>query len=305
MKTGDTPRILIVDDSPTSIQILAEELKTAYHITVANSGADALKIANSNEPPDLILLDVIMPEMDGYEVCRQLKAGYATKNIPIIFVTARHDAADEEHGLNLGAVDYITKPFHLAIIKARVRNHLSLKQKTDLLESLAQLDGLTNIPNRRRLEATLVTEWRRACRGQIPISIVMLDIDHFKAYNDHYGHGAGDVCLKAVVQVLRNTLSRPADMIARYGGEEFAAVLPGTDFAGANAVAENFRQAVYFLQLPHEHSSVLNQVTISVGFASIAVPTDDSYAGLLAAADKMLYQAKNAGRNRISGTRLN
>ena len=304
MKTGDTPRILIVDDSPTSIQILAEELKATYYITIANSGAAALKIANSNTPPDLILLDVIMPEMDGYEVCRQLKAGDATKNIPIIFVTAKNEAADEEYGLNLGAVDYITKPFHLAIIRARVKNHLSLKQKTDLLESLAQLDGLTDIPNRRRLEITLVTEWRRACRSQTPISIVMLDIDHFKVYNDHYGHGAGDVCLKAVVQALRSMLSRPADMIARYGGEEFAVVLPGTDFVGANAVAENFRQAVYFLSLPHEHSSVLDQVTISVGFASISVPTDDSYADLLAAADKMLYQAKNTGRNRVCGIRL-
>lgn len=304
MKTGDTPRILIVDDSPTNVQILAEGLKADYHIKVANSGAGALRAATSNEPPDLILLDAMMPEMDGYEVCRRLTAGDATRNIPIIFVTANHNQADEEKGLRLGAADYITKPFNLSIVKARVRNHILLKQKTDMLESLAQLDGLTNIPNRRRLEEALAVEWRRAGRSQTPISVVMLDIDHFKSYNDHYGHGAGDVCLKAVAQVLQSMLSRPADMVARYGGEEFSAVLPGVGFAGASAVAENFRQAVYSLHLPHERSSVLDQVTISAGFASCVMPVGDSYTELLDAADKMLYQAKNAGRNRVCGIKL-
>jgi len=304
MKTGDIPRILIVDDSPVNVQILAEGLKADYHIKVANSGAGALKSATSNEPPDLILLDAMMPEMDGYEVCRRLAAGDATRNIPIIFVTASHDAADEEYGLNLGAADYITKPFHLPIVKARVRNHLLLKQKTDMLESLAQMDGLTNIPNRRRLEEVLAVEWRRASRSQTPISVVMLDIDHFKPFNDHYGHGVGDICLKAVAQALQSMLSRPADMVARYGGEEFAAVLPGVDFTGAGAVAENFRQAVYSLHLPHALSSVLDQVTISAGFASCSIPAGDSYTGLLAAADKMLYQAKSAGRNRVCGAKL-
>lgn len=304
MKIGDMPRILIVDDSPTNVQILAEGLKADYHIKVANSGAGALRAATSSEPPDLILLDAIMPEMDGYEVCRRLTAGDATRNIPIIFVTANHNAADEERGLNLGAADYITKPFNLPIVKARVRNHILLKQKTDMLESLAQLDGLTNIPNRRRLEEVLAVEWRRASRTQTPISVVMLDIDHFKPFNDYYGHGVGDICLKAVAQVLQSMLSRPADMVARYGGEEFAAVLPGVGFSGASAVAENFRQAVYSLHLPHARSSVLDQVTITAGFASCAMPTGDSYTELLTAADKMLYQAKSAGRNRSCGTRL-
>lgn len=304
MNIKDLPRILIVDDSPTNVQILAEGLKDDYQIKVANSGVSALRAATSSEPPDLILLDAIMPEMDGYEVCRQLMAGDATKNIPIIFVTANHSAADEEYGLSLGAADYITKPFNLPIVKARVRNHILLKQKTDMLESLAQLDGLTNIPNRRRLEEVLAVEWRRASRSQTPISIVMLDIDHFKPFNDHYGHGVGDVCLKAVAQALQSMLSRPADVVARYGGEEFAAVLPGVGFAGASAVAENFRQAVYSLHLPHAHSSVLDQVTISAGFASCTMPTGDSYAGLLAAADKMLYLAKSEGRNQVHGIKL-
>lgn len=304
MKHNQRPRILIVDDSPTNIQVLAEALKLDYQIKIATSGAAALQIAAGDEPPDLILLDVMMPEMDGYEVCRRLKAQPQLQKIPVIFVTAKQEMEEEEQGLNLGAVDYITKPFHLPIIKARIRNHLELKRKSDLLESLAKLDGLTNIPNRRALEEVLIQEWQRACRNHTPLAVIMLDIDSFKAYNDHYGHCAGDLCLKAVAGALQRQLSRAADTLARYGGEEFTVVLPETDFGGAQDVAERLRAAIDALAIEHAHSDASPHVTISVGFASTSHPSGKEFTTLLESTDKMLYQAKATGRNRVCGIDL-
>lgn len=180
-KPDDRPMILILDDTPTNIQVLAEALCSDYRVKVATSGKVALAMANNPESrPDLILLDVMMPEMDGYEVCRRLKQSPATQGIPVIFVTAKNDVADEEHGLRLGAMDYIVKPFRLAIVKARVQNHINLKMKTDLLETLALVDGLTGIPNRRRFDEVLDNEWKRAQRGCSALALIMADIDYFK-----------------------------------------------------------------------------------------------------------------------------
>lgn len=294
--------ILIVDDTPTNIQVLAVALRADYRVKVATSGKAALAIANHpNSRPDLILLDVMMPEMDGYEVCRRLKQEPATKSIPVIFVTAKSDVTDEEHGLRLGAMDYIVKPFHLAIVRARVQNHINLKIKSDMLESLALVDGLTGIPNRRRFDEALEHEWRRAQRNGTPLSLIMADIDHFKAYNDNYGHGAGDQCLKAAAKALANALERPSDILARYGGEEFAAVLPDTNANGAHLLAERLRANVAALTLPHGFSSVEDHVTISVGYASLEPIPDQSPLELLQLADKRLYQAKEEGRNRVCG----
>ncbi|MFA7240346.1 MAG: PleD family two-component system response regulator [Sulfuricellaceae bacterium] len=302
MQHENKPLILIVDDTPTNIQVLAETLRTDYRVKVATSGKAALAIANHPDSrPDLILLDVMMPEMDGYEVCRRLKQESATQGIPVIFVTAKGDVTDEEHGLRLGAMDYIVKPFHLAIVRARVQNHINLKMKTDQLESLALIDGLTGIPNRRRFDEALGHEWKRALRNGTPLVLIMADIDHFKAYNDNYGHGAGDQCLKAVAKALANSLERPSDILARYGGEEFAAVLPDTDAEGARLLAERLRANVAALTLPHRFSSVVDHVTISVGYTSLEPTHDQSPLALLQLADKMLYQAKEQGRNRVCG----
>jgi diguanylate cyclase (GGDEF)-like protein len=298
----DHPMILIVDDTPTNIQVLAEALRADYRVKVATSGKAALAIAgNPDTRPDLILLDVMMPEMDGYEVCRRLKQAPATQGIPVIFVTARSDVADEELGLNLGAMDYIAKPFHPAIVKARVRNHINLKMKADLLESLALVDGLTGIPNRRRFDEALDSEWKRALRNGTPLALIIADIDCFKAYNDNYGHGAGDQGLKAVAQALADALNRPSDMMARYGGEEFVALMPDTDAEGARLLAERWRTGVAALGMPHAFSCAADHVTISVGYASLGPAQGQSPLELLDLADKMLYHAKNQGRNRACG----
>ncbi len=293
------PSVLIVDDVSTNIQILAEALKADYRIRVANHGAKALEVAFSEQPPDLILLDIMMPEMDGYEVCQALKENPKTNTIPVIFVTAKNSVEDEAYGLNIGAVDYITKPFHLPIVRARVKTHINLKLKTNLLEQLALIDGLTYIPNRRRFDQLLQQEWERAVREKQPLALAMLDVDYFKLYNDNYGHGAGDDCLRQVARALQQALKRPADTIARYGGEEFALLIPNTDSEGALVIAERAREAVIAQQLKHEYSQIADYVSVSIGLAATHPQPSAQADSLLRAADDALYVAKANGRNRV------
>lgn len=309
--SNNDPRqvILVVDDEPTNIQALGNLLKDDYRIRVANSGEKTLALLQGagRSLPDLILLDVQMPGIDGYEICRRLKDDLNTSSIPIIFVTARSATSDEEYGLNLGAVDYITKPFSPAIVRARVSTQMRLKRKTDLLEQYAMLDGLTGIPNRRQFDERLDKEWRRSLRDGLPLSVIMLDIDHFKGFNDHYGHGAGDQCLQKVARTLSDTLVRAGDCLCRYGGEEFIALLPNTEATGTHEVAEHLRVAVESLAIPHNYSSVASVVTISLGTATFDPATFDTARGseigppsLIDRADAALYAAKKAGRNRVS-----
>lgn len=303
MNTEQRAMILIVDDVPTNVKILAEALSSLYRIKVANNGADVLKIVH-RELPDLILLDVMMPEIDGFEVCRRLKENTITQNIPIIFVTAKSAESDEELGLNLGAVDYVTKPFVIPIIKARIRNHIRLKQQAALLESLSLLDGLTDIPNRRRFNEALTLEWKRALRDKTPLSLLMIDIDYFKQYNDHYGHGAGDVCLQIVAAELAGGVARPGDLVARYGGEEFVVVLPETIQEAALQIAERLRDKVEKRRLPHIYPHAESIVTISIGVATQdKIPENFLPQILNDAADKALYLAKENGRNRVCSAR--
>lgn len=290
--------ILLVDDVPSNIQMLNETLKDGYHLFFATNGRDALRIA-SEAPPDLILLDIVMPEMDGYEVCRALKSDPLLKDIPVIFITAACMESDEEIALELGAVDYITKPFNPSIVRLRVRNHIELKRQRDVLARLSSLDGLTGLPNRRSLDTALEREWRRGTRSLRPISMIMIDIDHFKAYNDTCGHLAGDDCLKTVAGVLKEPLGRAGDLLGRYGGEEFLAVLPDTDEVGALSVARLIHQAVADLDIPHPSSPLGGRITVSLGVATVAARKDQSYTSVLHAADQALYQAKQEGRNRI------
>ncbi len=293
--------VLIVDDEPTNIQALAHLLRDDYHIQVATGGAKALEIATGDAPPDLILLDVVMPEPDGYEVCHRLKADPRTQDIPIIFVTGRNTTEDEERGLELGAVDYITKPFTPKIARTRVRNHIDLKLKTDALERLSLHDGLTGLPNRRAFDQWLTEEWHRAQRDSTSLSLIMMDIDHFKAYNDYYGHGAGDDCLRRVARAIADVPTRKTDRVARYGGEEFIALLPGTEAPGAREVAERLRRTTAGLGLGHARSSTATTVTLSVGVATHAPAGDRvSDPGVLRdKADAALYAAKERGRNRV------
>ncbi len=295
--------ILVVDDDPSTIQVLGKLLSDAYRIQVAKSAEKALAIIEepNNPLPDLLLLDIQMPGMDGYEVCRRLKDAPHTSEIPIIFVTARDATSDEERGLNLGAVDYITKPFSPAIVRARVRTHLRLKQKTDLLEQHALLDGLTGTPNRRSFDQHFEAEIKRCQREQHPLSLIMADIDHFKPFNDHYGHCAGDQCLQFVAGTLSAVLQRPGDRVFRYGGEEFIALLPITDAAGAGNVGEKMRAAVEEGHIRHEHSDAADVVTLSLGVTTWLPDGETPFdaAALLKTADEALYAAKDAGRNHV------
>lgn len=291
-------KLLIVDDSPSNIMILNGLLRKEHDTLFATSGVDALALAE-REMPDLILLDVVMPGLDGYEVLTRLKANPETRDIPVIFVTSLEDAAEEERGLTLGAVDFITKPIRAPIVAIRVKNHLELKHHRDRLKALSTTDMLTGVANRRRFEETFEREWRRAVRDQAPISLAMIDIDSFKQYNDHYGHLAGDECLVQVATLLAATLLRPADLLARFGGEEFVAVLPNTDHNGAAEIGQRLCAAVRNAQLEHTAAPTGPYVTTSVGIATVTPTQDMSNSDLLAAADRALYRAKQSGRNRV------
>lgn len=292
-------RILIVDDEPINIKLLASELKASYDVVFALKGEDAIKIAESAESVDLILLDIMMPGANGYEVCQRLKSSPHTQNVPVIFITTMSLEEDETKGLEIGAVDYITKPFSMAIVKARLRTHLELKQHRDRLEKLSSMDGLTGIANRRRFDERLEREWKLASRDVSAISLVMIDIDYFKPYNDAYGHIAGDECLIKVAQALNGSVRRPADMVARYGGEEFVAILPKTNSEGAIGIAETMRNRVEALRIAHEKSEIAPHITISLGVVTALPSPHESAAYLVNAGDKALYEAKRSGRNLV------
>ena len=292
-------RILIVDDERHNIKVLSELLREEHKIMAAKSGEMALNAAHGPNPPDLILLDIMMPGLTGYEVCRKLKADPQTMHIPIIFVTALDAADDEAKGFELGAVDYISKPFKPVIVKARVRTHIHLKRKTDLLDRMASIDGLTEIPNRRNFDVTLEKELRRIARSGAFLSLILSDIDFFKKYNDHYGHAEGDTCLRRVAKAVASCASRAADFAARYGGEEFAIILPETDLNGAITIAEKIKTAVAALNIRHAASTVAGHVTLSLGVATVTGNQDISPVDLIKAADAFLYKAKENGRNTV------
>ena len=299
MHQKEKARILIVDDEKMNLKVLADLLKDEYAPILARSGEQALQHALGDSPPDLILLDVVMPKMGGYEVIKILKNNEKTNNIPVIFVTARNSIEDEEHGLKLGAVDYITKPYSSPVVKIRVRNHLRLVHQYRLLDQLAHLDGLTEIPNRRRFEEVFQKEWTRSARNGTPFSLAMIDVDFFKQYNDHYGHAMGDLTLQKIAKALDRGIKRPADLIARYGGEEFVMVLPETDAAAARVVADRTLQKVADLNIPHKYSKAAPHVSVSIGLVTIYIGNNNLPQTFLKTADQNLYLAKENGRNRI------
>ncbi|MEX0693097.1 MAG: PleD family two-component system response regulator [Rhodospirillales bacterium] len=291
-------KILIVDDEPLNIEVMSGTLDDLGEILFATNGAEAIDLS-IREKPDIIILDIMMPGMDGFEVCRQLKSMPETASIPIIFATAMTDNADEAKGFEAGAVDYITKPIVAPVVAARVKNHLQLKQYRDHLENIAFIDGLTGIPNRRSFDQHIRAEWQRGMRSKSELSLLLIDIDYFKPYNDTYGHQAGDACLTLVAKALSSSVHRPGDLVARYGGEEFVCVLPATNLEGASAIGQTLRQAVNFQKIPHKSSSVCGHVTISIGAAAVLPDPSSEIGDLIGAADAMLYKAKSEGRDRV------
>ena len=288
-------RILVVDDQATNRQLLAHLLEPMAEVTLAVNGQEGLSLCQQQQP-DLILLDIVMPGIDGFEVCRQLKADPLTRRIPVVFVTS--SAEHESRAFELGAVDFIAKPFRPAAVIARVRAHLLLKQQSDLLRTLAFVDGLTGVANRRRLDDALQQEWLRARRHSQPLALLMVDVDHFQAYNDTLGHHAGDRALRQIAGAMAGVIQRPADLLARYGGEEFAVLLPETDLAGAMAIARQMVEAVQDLGLEHPASPTAATATISCGVTALLPHDDLDLQRLKDGADSALYLAKRSGRNR-------
>lgn len=317
--------ILIVDNTTTNLRLLSELLsQEGYNVRAVTSGKMALTTIQAI-PPDLVLLDIRMPEMDGYTVCQQLKANSQTRDIPIIFISALNEVLDKVKAFDIGGVDYITKPFHFAEVLARVSTHLTLRRLQQQLQAqnaqlqqeicdrlaaetalhaanqelqrIARLDGLTQVANRRCFDESLEFEWRRLCREHQPLSLILCDIDEFKRYNDHYGHQAGDACLKQVAQAINRHARRAADLVARYGGEEFAVILPNTALEGAIHMAGLIQSEITALNLAHAASRIKPYITLSMGIASVFPSVEGNREELVASADRALYAAKTQGRN--------
>jgi len=289
--------VLIVDDENSNIIMITKILNPYYTVYAAKNGEAAIKAAEKYLP-DVILLDILMPDMDGYTVLATLKKSEETRNIPVIFITGLSNAADEEKGLTLGAADYITKPFSSVIVKLRVRNQMKMLDQLRLIERLSKLDQLTELPNRRSFDEQLHSEWRRAAREQKYISILMIDVDKFKNYNDTYGHQQGDVALRAIAKAITSTFKRSSDFAARWGGEEFSLLLPSTDSSGAFEIAEQIRRQIEDMNIPSSDGSI-SKITVSIGINTL-VPIDGSTINeFISGADEVLYKAKRNGRNRI------
>ena len=322
--------ILVVDDTPPNIHLLVTMLtRKGYDARGVGDGLVALASMHQeleNELPSLILLDINMPNIDGFEVCKKLKSSEHTRGIPVIFISARDEILDKIKAFEVGGVDYITKPFQVAEVMARVEIQITLrklrhqlqeqnkrlqqevnsrivaetllKEANKKLEQLVNIDGLTELANRRCFDEYLEQEWQRLAREKQPLSLIMCDIDFFKNYNDTYGHIVGDDCLRKVSHLIKHSVRRPADLVARYGGEEFVLVLPNTELEGAIEITETIRDELANLQILHEDSTVSEFVTLSMGVTSLIPILGSEPSILLTAADYALYRAKELGRNR-------
>jgi diguanylate cyclase (GGDEF)-like protein len=293
-------QVLIVDDSATNRQMLGDLLDGEYQVLLGTNGEEGLRLAREHQP-DVILLDVMMPEVDGYEMLRILKEDAKTSSLCVVFITGLGTPEAEEKGLLAGASDYVTKPFNPAVVKARVALHMQVVRQRRMLETLANIDGLTELPNRRQFDTVFAAEWTRAGRTGQPLSVAALDVDFFKRYNDHYGHAMGDHVLQMVARSLAKRILRPADLVARYGGEEFVVIMPDTPLKGAVDLAERLRIGIEGLGIPHKRSSAAICVTLSIGVACTVPDGVPSAEALLQKADERLYRAKKAGRNRVIG----
>ena len=287
--------VLIVDDDPMSVTQLIHMLGSEHTLLVEKNGRGALETA-ATQKPDLILLDIVMPDMDGYEVIRALKLQEETSDIPVIFITGMDDRESEVKGLELGATDYIVKPFYPAIVRMRVGNQLQVINSRHILRRLSSIDALTEMPNRRYFNERVQHEWARAIRDVSPLGFLLLDIDDFRSFNNKYGHISGDVVLRAVADTIRNELRRSTDLAARWGGEEFAVILPNTDRLGAQEVANNIRAAIESAGVVLK-DDISVSVTASIGANSIIPQADSSLNCFVSDTDKAMYCAKKAGKN--------
>ena len=303
--------ILLVDDTKTDRLIMSTYLsKMGHQVTLGENGLQAVELFKSRQP-DLLLMDVIMPEMDGYEAAAKIRE-VSDEWVPIIFLSARIDPEDIIKGIDAGGDDYLTKPINHKVLEAKMKamqriaemRHQLVEATAELqvanaeLKQLVNVDGLTRLANRRYLDEFLAREVARAIREKQPLTVILCDADHFKAFNDNYGHLEGDDCLKSIAAALKSVCKRPADLAARYGGEEFAIVLPDTSQENALLMAEKLRAAVERVAVKHEHSSAAQVVTMSLGVCTLLPEPGDTSDVFLQNADQALYRAKQAGRNR-------
>jgi diguanylate cyclase (GGDEF)-like protein len=313
-KTGVSMKALVIEDSQTGLAVISQHLERMGIMPIAATDGESGIAAFRKHNPDIVLLDVVLPGMDGYEVARRIRAiEQSGEWTPILFLTSRTADGDLVQGITAGGDDYLFKPVSEVVLAAKVRamqrilqmrySLVVLTRKLDAanqeLTRLTSLDGLTGLANRRHFDETMTREWRRAARYKRPMALALIDVDHFKLYNDTYGHVAGDECLKTVASALLAVSRRPSDLVARYGGEEFAVVLPETDLAGARRVGEGLCDAIRALDITHS-ASATGHVTISVGLSSMM--PGQSEAGpqsLVAEADLALYAAKAGGRDRV------
>lgn len=293
-------RILVVDDDPACVQILGRILAPVGQVRFAMNGFDALAQARAWRP-DILLLDAELPGVSGFNLCKQIKADELLSDIPVVFVTSHSGPGYEVSGFQVGASDFIAKPVNPKLVLARVRAQLRTKAMADELRRISALDPLTGVGNRRAFDHALAREWRRSCRAKSPLALLMVDVDHFKQFNDLYGHLAGDECLQKIAQALHAAARRPADSVCRYGGEEFAVLLPDTAPDGAERVAAEVLRSIWSLAVPHLASPMAATVTASVGIGSFDGMSEADPGMLVQTADAALYDAKRAGRARASG----
>ena len=293
-------KVLIVDDSLVQAAQLKSMIDQELEVTIVHTAVEGLREAGTGEY-SLILLDLILPDMDGFTMLKELQEREAARHVPVIIITSLSAIEHEQRGLALGAVDYVLKPFHPTLIRARVNTHIKLYQYRRLAEEQSVTDWLTGVANRRRHDQGSISMWQEAVSLRLPISVCMMDIDKFKVYNDSFGHPAGDKVITAVAKAAESYLRRETDFFARYGGEEFVAIMLGEETEGAFEHMKIIRQAVEDLHIP-QSPEVSPWVTVSIGGITLVPQTESRYETILKIADTMLYDAKRFGRNQVVWT---
>lgn len=293
------PKVLVIDDDISIIKLVVATLQDEFDVMFAKDSLKAIQLLESPQTFDLILLDVNLPEIGGFELCKILKGMAGRADTPVIFITSRSSIEDKTRGFELGAVDFVTKPIEYPILKARVRTHVTLKQQKEQLKALSLTDPLTNLPNKRAYQEIFGKEFNKAKNNDSLLALVVMDVDHFKAYNDNYGHEQGDECLTRLAKIVQRSLLHSSETAFRYGGEEFVVIAPGADELITRNVAQRILDNLQEEALPHAWSSCAGHVTVSMGAFVGHVADFNKISEVFEIADQKLYLAKQNGRAQL------